>query len=186
MRQVFVMIKKNTMVLQRGVRRYMARRDMIKERMRRFLTQEYQVMENVREMENFQLFSDNTGQVRNVTPYTIPKIFLFARTADMHVITDLSEMHSTPWSAQWMKIYKDNINTETPIMMCAVGTSHSLASTGRGKQYCWGWNDNGQCARDPLRVDEVIIKQSSKVALISFGEEVRHPSTGELVLEKAK
>ena len=41
MRQVFMMIKKNTMVLQRGVRRYMARRDMIKERMRRFLTQEF-------------------------------------------------------------------------------------------------------------------------------------------------
>jgi hypothetical protein len=53
MRQVFIMIKKNTMILQRGVRRYMARRDMIKERMRRFLTQEYQVMENVREMEQF-------------------------------------------------------------------------------------------------------------------------------------
>lgn len=52
-RQVFLMIKKNTMILQRGVRRYMARRDMIKERMRRFLTQEFQVMENVREMEQF-------------------------------------------------------------------------------------------------------------------------------------
>jgi len=85
-----------------------------------------------------------------------------------------------------MKIYKDNINTETPIMMCAVGTTHSLASTGRGKQYCWGWNDNGQCARDPLKVDEVVVKNSSKAALISFGEEIRHPSTGELVVEKAK
>ena len=71
-------------------------------------------------------------------------------------------------------------------MMCNVGTSHSLATTGRGKSYCWGWNDNGQCARDPLKVDEVIIKQSSKTALFSFGEEIRHPSTGELVVEKAK
>lgn len=53
MRQVFVLIKKNTMILQRGVRRYMARRDMIKERMRRFLTQEFQVLENVKEMEQF-------------------------------------------------------------------------------------------------------------------------------------
>jgi len=40
-RQVFCNIKSNTMVLQRAVRRYMARRDMIKERMRNFLLQEY-------------------------------------------------------------------------------------------------------------------------------------------------
>ena len=85
-----------------------------------------------------------------------------------------------------MKIYKDNINTETPIMMCEVGNSHSLASTSRGKQFCWGWNDNGQCARDPLKCDEVIVRNQSKVAQIQIGEEVRHPSTGELILEKAK
>jgi len=36
----------------------MARRDMIKERMRNFLMQEYQFMENVREMEHFMLFGD--------------------------------------------------------------------------------------------------------------------------------
>ena len=36
-RQVFNTIKTNTMVLQRAVRRYMARRDMIKERMREYL-----------------------------------------------------------------------------------------------------------------------------------------------------
>ena len=98
-RQVFIMIKKNTMILQRGVRRYMARRDMIKERMKRFLTQEFQVMDNVKEMEISQLFSDDAGQVRIVTPYTGKKIFLFSRVADMHVLTDLSEMHPTPWSA---------------------------------------------------------------------------------------
>ena len=31
----------------------MARRDMIKERMKRYLTQEFKVMDNVREMEQF-------------------------------------------------------------------------------------------------------------------------------------
>ena len=40
-RQVYTKIRTNTMVLQRAVRRYMARRDMIKERMRDYLTQEY-------------------------------------------------------------------------------------------------------------------------------------------------
>ena len=32
------MVKKNTLILQRAVRRYMARRDMIKERMKTYLT----------------------------------------------------------------------------------------------------------------------------------------------------
>ena len=57
-KQVFQNIKANTMVLQRAVRRYMARRDMIKTRMRAHLMQEYQLMENVREMESFMLFGD--------------------------------------------------------------------------------------------------------------------------------
>lgn len=61
----------------------------------------------------------------------------------MHVISDVSEMHCAPWAAQWMKIYKDNIASETPIMQISVGTSHTVACTGRGKVYAWGWNDNG-------------------------------------------
>ena len=52
-REVFLMIKRNVMILQRGVRRYMARRDMIKDRMSNYLMQEFQVMNNVREMELF-------------------------------------------------------------------------------------------------------------------------------------
>lgn len=44
------------------------------------------------------------------------KIFLLNRIVDQHVIIDLSEMHSTPWSAQYMKLYKDNMVHETPIM----------------------------------------------------------------------
>ena len=170
-RQVFLMIKKNTLILQRAVRRYMARRDMIKERMKAYLTHEFQVMDNVREMENFQLFGEegtDQGLIKNHTPYSIKKIFLFNRVCDMHVITDLSEMHSTPWAAQWMKVYKDNIAAETPIMSLEIGQSHSFACTGRGKAYVWGWNDNGQCAKDPMYTDEVIIKQNSKVAQLAL------------------
>lgn len=50
-RNVFTMLKKNTMILQRAIRRYMARRVIIKERMRDYLIQEFQVLNNVREME---------------------------------------------------------------------------------------------------------------------------------------
>ena len=94
-RQVFMTIKSNTMVLQRAVRRYMARRDMIKERMRDYLMQEYQIMENVREMESFMLFNDERNSlVKQQTPYSAKKIFLFSRIVDQHVITDLSDMHA--------------------------------------------------------------------------------------------
>ena len=59
------------------------------------------------------------------------------------MITDLSDMHSTPWSSQYMKLYKDNMAQETPLMSLSVGQSHSIARTGRGRTYVWGWNDNG-------------------------------------------
>lgn len=56
------------------------------------------------------------------------------------------------------------MDNDVPIMKLQVGTSHSLACNGRGKTYSWGWNDNGQCAKDTSKVDEVIIKNSCKVA----------------------
>ena len=58
-RDVFVMIKRNVNVLQRGVRRYLARRDQIKDRMKDYLMQEFQIMNNVRDMENVQLDNAN-------------------------------------------------------------------------------------------------------------------------------
>lgn len=102
-------------------------------------------MNNVREMELFQLFGDdgNPALVKYHTPYSTKKISLLYRVADLHVISDLSEQHSTPWASQWMQLYKDGIRDDNPIMKLQVGTSHSVACNGRGKTYCWGWNDNG-------------------------------------------
>lgn len=51
-------------------------------------------------------------------------------------------------------------------MQVSLGQCHTVASTGRGKAYIWGWNDNGQCGRDPMMCDEVVIKSSSKTALM--------------------
>ena len=39
----------------------------------------------------------------------------------MHVITDLSDMHQTPWASQFMKLYQDNLLNDTPIMQLEVG-----------------------------------------------------------------
>lgn len=34
-------------------------------------------------------------------------------------------------------------------MALSIGNTHSLAVNQKGRLYTWGWNDNGQCARDP-------------------------------------
>jgi hypothetical protein len=50
-------------------------------------------MNNVREMELFQLFGDdgNPALVKYHTPYSNKKVSLLYRVADLHVIGDLSE-----------------------------------------------------------------------------------------------
>ena len=106
--------------------------------------------------------------MKHHTPYSVKKIFIMQRVVDLHVISDVSEIYSMPWASQWMQIYKENIASETPILSLSLGTSHSIACTGRGKLYCWGWNDNGQCGRDPTQSDEVVVRQNSKVAQIRF------------------
>ena len=85
----------------------------------------------------------------------------------MHINTDLSEVHSTPWASQWTKLYKDGVSNDNPMMQVEIGTSHSMAVSGKGKLYSWGWNDNGQCAKDPSIIDEVVIKDSSRVANVN-------------------
>lgn len=85
----------------------------------------------------------------------------------MHINTDLSEVHSTPWASQWTKLYRDGIQSDNPMMQVQVGTCHSVAVSGKGKLYSWGWNDNGQCAKDPNIIDEVVIKDNSRVALVN-------------------
>lgn len=52
-RQVYLMIRRNVKILQRAYRKYMARRDQIKLRLKSYLTQEFTVINNVREMEQF-------------------------------------------------------------------------------------------------------------------------------------
>lgn len=50
-RRVYLVIRKNVIILQKAYRRYMARRDQIKIRLYNYLLQELQVIENVKAME---------------------------------------------------------------------------------------------------------------------------------------
>ena len=73
-------------------------------------------MNNVRDMENVQLENSNTELIKTHTHYTLKKICVFTRVADLHVISDLQEMHGTPWAGQWMQVYKDAMVVDAPIM----------------------------------------------------------------------
>jgi hypothetical protein len=47
------MIKRNVINIQRAYRKFMIRRDKVKERMKDYLTQEFTIGQNVREMEDY-------------------------------------------------------------------------------------------------------------------------------------
>ena len=61
-RRVFMVIKKNVIILQKAYRRYMARRDQMKVRLLKYLTQELQVLENVKAMEFTQLHGNQSNR----------------------------------------------------------------------------------------------------------------------------
>jgi hypothetical protein len=57
-----MVIKKNVIILQKAYRRYMARRDQMKVRLLKYLTQELQVLENVKAMEFTQLHGNQSNR----------------------------------------------------------------------------------------------------------------------------
>jgi alpha-tubulin suppressor-like RCC1 family protein len=57
---------------------------------------------------------------------------------------------------------------EKPVMQMQVGGSHTVAATGRGILFAWGWNDNGQCAQDVDLFDEVVVRNSSQEAFVEL------------------
>ncbi len=49
-------LRRNVIILQRGTRRFLARRDIIRERLVTYLSHEVSVLNNVKAIEQFQLF----------------------------------------------------------------------------------------------------------------------------------
>ena len=146
-----MVIKKNVIILQKAYRRYMARRDQMKVRLLKYLTQELQVLENVKAMEFTQLhgnqsnraLSQKNGLLKTLTPYSIKKIHFFTRVVDLNILVDLSEIYSLPWSSQWLKAKAESIQLDTPIMNIQAGQSHTMVVNSKNKVFVWGWNDNG-------------------------------------------
>ena len=82
-------------------------------------------------------------------PYSEPQIVIFAKILDIDILSDDSENSDKPWCEQFMKIYRDAMENQTPIQIIKLGNCHSMAINSRGKVYSWGWNNYGQCGVDP-------------------------------------
>ena len=55
-------------------------------------------------------------------------------------------------------------------MSMQTGSTHTVAINQKGKVYAWGWNDNGQCAKNINEHNEVDVKQSAKSALVFLAD----------------
>jgi len=51
-------------------------------------------------------------------------------------------------------------------MKIELGATHTMAVNLKGKVYCWGWNDNGQCAKSSQELNEVVIDKHVKQSLV--------------------
>lgn len=91
--------------------------------------------------------AEHMGLLKTLTPYSIKKIHFFKRVIDLSLLVDLSEVYSSPWSAQWLKATTECTMNDSPIMALSAGNSHTMIVNSKSKVYVWGWNDNGQCAK---------------------------------------
>ena len=103
-REFYLKLRNNAIIIQRSIRRFLARRDIIKQRLVHYLSQELSVLNNVKRIESHQLFGINadgsfTEAIKPHTPYSVKKIQLFTKVVDMHIITDLSDIYSAPWAS---------------------------------------------------------------------------------------
>ena len=87
---------------------------------------------------------NNNFQLPTLNSYN-PKIKIFAKIIDIDIISDNSENSEYNWSEEFDKIYKKNLENETPIQIINVGNCHSLLINNEGKVFTWGWNNYSQC-----------------------------------------
>ncbi len=122
-KEIYDKLRKDTTTIQRGVRRFLARRDIIKQRLATYLGQEISILSNIRQIEYQQLYGTTSTATTNPnsseqsfsanasssshTPNSLKKISLFSRVIDLHILTDISDIYSLPWSLQLSRVSKE-------------------------------------------------------------------------------
>ena len=98
---------------------------------------------NLRTINNDKKISQNFLKIEN---YNEGKIKIFARILDIDLITsNMNEINEISWSEIYNKIYKENIEKNTPIEIIKISNTHNLLINNLGKVFLWGWNNFNQC-----------------------------------------
>ena len=87
-------------------------------------------------------FDENFPEIEN---YSSSKIRLFAKILSIETFFDISEIYESDWSEEFHKIYKLNMENNTPIQTINLGDSYTILLNSKGKIFSWGWNNYNQC-----------------------------------------
>lgn len=153
--------------IQKVVRKFLIRKKMVRERMYEFFGKEVNLLENVRNVENFAMFGDGSFNserssfFQNHTPYNLKKMSLFCQVVDIQIKFDTSDIYETPWSLHWHQLSKEQLMSDTPLQKVMLGSTHTLAVNNKSKLYSWGWNDYGQLGHNPAEVTKKEIRPGS-------------------------
>lgn len=82
----------------------------------------------------------------DLSPFSDPKIVLFARIIEIDFLIDSSETYENEWALEYNKIYVSNMKNNTPVQQIILGGFHTVVINNKGHIYTWGWNNFGQCA----------------------------------------
>ena len=106
--------------------------------------------------------SQNFLKIEN---YNEGKIKIFARILDIDIITsNMNEINEISWSEIYTKIYKENMEKNTPIQIIKISNTHNLLINNKGKVFLWGWNNFSQCGINKnLTEIDYLIPENKKI-----------------------
>lgn len=196
---------KSILLIQRRVRIFILRMRKIKEKLSEFLIRETSLVENLRYLEQSQVFSIGkpvhspvevklklfsqfyksstlstlklatsgslTTNIKDQNPFQLEKMNFFTRIIRMNLNGDNSEVYPDLWGNNFEGIVKECIEKEDLLMDIKLGYCHSVALTGKGKLFVWGWNDKNQCLANKKKFRFVKELKDFRILQVACGED---------------
>ena len=107
----------------------------------------------------------------NYDEYNLTKINLFVKILSIDSIINFSEIYEKNWGEEYYKIYKKNMELNSPIQKISIGNYHTILLNSKGKIFCWGWNNNNQLGtnKEKENIENIILnKEIKKLPILSY------------------
>ena len=107
----------------------------------------------------------------NYDEYNSTKINLFVKILSIDSIINFSEIYEKSWGEEYNKIYKKNMELNSPIQKISIGNYHTILLNSKGKIFCWGWNNNNQLGtnKEKENIENIILnKEIKKLPILSY------------------